>query len=61
MAIHKQMKKKHEDEIDLPGFKGLDWGRGSDLRNSEGGDWPAVGLVMQGPFTEGAGGKHKKH
>lgn len=59
-AIHKQMKKRHmdEDEMENPVLKDLEWGRGEDLRNSEGGDWPAVLLVSQKAYVEERKKKH---
>ncbi|KAI5777572.1 hypothetical protein EDC01DRAFT_678378 [Geopyxis carbonaria] len=46
-AIHKQMKKKADDELELPVLANIEWGRGDDLKTVGGEDWPAVVLVTQ--------------
>jgi len=44
-AIHKQFKKKADDELEMPVLGNLEWGRSEDLRSKE--HWPAVVLVAQ--------------
>lgn len=49
-----------DDEIELPVLKDLEWGRGDDLKNAEGGEWPAVVLVTQKKDQEIKNKKSKK-
>jgi len=45
VAIHKQFKKKADDEFENPVLGNLEWGRSEDLTSKE--HWPAVVLVSQ--------------
>ncbi|CAZ86232.1 unnamed protein product [Tuber melanosporum] len=45
VAIHKQFKKKADDELEMPVLGNLEWGRSEDLSSKE--HWPAVVLVAQ--------------
>jgi len=56
-AIHKQFKKKADDELELPVLGNLEWGRSEDLRQKP--HWPAVVLVAQKKEAPVSHGKKK--
>ncbi|RPB17414.1 hypothetical protein P167DRAFT_479473 [Morchella conica CCBAS932] len=58
-AIHKQFKKKADDELEMPVLGNLEWGRSEDLTSKE--HWPAVVLVAQKKEAPASSGKKKNN